>query len=201
VGAYGFGEPVEGEEMAYAVETLNKMVKEWATLDIFLWQLNTLTISSTADIATLPLQSSPPILSLDAARIITSVAEEPLEIISWREYEALPEKTTKGDSRVISLNRALTGQVHIYPVPTVARVFKLRVVAPMKDWDTTTETGEMPSHWALALEYGLANILSDLYKTPVTERALIGQKADYYFMRAKGSNRLRGDRTVVRGAY
>lgn len=203
VGALGFDGSLSGEEMNAAADNLNKMVKEWQTKNIFLWQLQTLSITSTADVATLPLQTNPPLLSIDSARIVLSDSEEPLEVISWRDYESIANKAAKGASSAITLdnNKPGVGRIYIYPVPTVATVFKLRAVVPMKDWDLASDTGEMPQHWALALEYGLANILSDDYKLPAQERDIIERKANNYFVAAKISDRDKGDRTVVKGAY
>ena len=202
VGALGFGESVSGEEAVNAVIALNEMVKEWQTRDIFLWQLQLVTVTINANTASAALPTDPPVLGLDDAQYLeTGSTYQDIEIISWREYQAIETKADSGKIQKITMDNARGGSVFVYPVPTATTTVRILAITKLKDWDTTVATGDMPEHWALALKYGLASILADDYKLPLNERSALAAKAMYYFGRAKGSDRDRSDRLVVRGSY
>lgn len=202
VGALGFGENVSGEEAVNAAIALNEMVKEWQTRDIFLWQLQPVTVTVTANVASVALPTDPGIIGIDDAQYLVSGTQyEDIEIISWREYQAIPVKTDSGPIQKLALSNARAGTAYVYPVPTATTTVRLLAIAKLRDWDVTTATGDMPEHWSLALKYGLASILADDYKLPLSERNSLTQKAQYYFSRAKGSDRDRADRMVIKGLY
>jgi len=202
VGAYGPGDPVSGTDMVVAADTLNDMVKEWQSRDIFLWQFSTTLALSALNDPVLPISLGDPIIAIDSARWLNDTSEDKLEIISYSEYDDLSDKTREGPPEKISLaSNDGFGTVYVYPIPPADTQILLRVVLPMRDWDTASGTGEMPTNWLLALEYSLAELLADEYKLPMNERVYLQDKANGYFKRAKISDKNRSDRNVVRGAF
>lgn len=202
VGALGFGENVTGEEAVNAVIALNEMVKEWQARDVFLWQLQPVTLSLTANVASVALPTDPAVIGIDDAQyLVSGTTYEPIEVISWRDYQAIETKADPGLIQKIAMSSARGGSAYVYPVPTAATTVRILAITKLKDWDTTVATGDMPEHWGLALKYGLAAILADDYKLPLNERSALAAKAQYYFGRAKGSDRDRSDRLVIKGAY
>jgi len=202
VGALGFGESVSGEEAVNAAIALNEMIKEWQAKDVFLWQLVPLTLTVTANSSTVALPTDPPVLGIDDAQyLVTGTTYEDIEVISWREYQAIETKSDAGQIRKITMDNARAGTAYVYPVPTTTTTVRILAIKKLKDWDTATSTGDMPEHWALAIKYGLASLLADDYKLPLNERGALASKAVYYFNRAKGSDRDRSERLVVKGAY
>lgn len=202
VGALGFGENVTGEEGVNAAIALNEMVKEWQTRDVFLWQLVPLTLTFSASTASVALPNDPPVIGIDEAqRLVTGSVYESIEVISWRDYQAIETKADPGLPLKITMDNARGGSAYVYPVPTATATIRVLAITKLKDWDTTVATGDMPEHWSLALKYGLAAILADDYKLPLSERSALAVKAQYYFGRAKGSDRDRADRLVIKGSY
>jgi hypothetical protein len=201
LGALGFGDTLSGEESVNAVTQLNALVKEWQTKDIFLWQLKVQTLTTTGAVAATALPTDPGILGVDSAAWVNGTAHEPVEVISWRTYQAIATKADAGDPVYLTLDNARAGSVYCWPVPATAKTLRLVVISKLKDWDTAAGNGDFPEHWMLALQYGLADLLADDYGIPATERDRLAQKAQFYFTRAKGSNRDRQDRTTVKGAY
>jgi hypothetical protein len=201
VGAVAIGDPISGEEFNYAVQQLNQMVKEWQTKDIFLWQLVPFTVTTTPNQATVSMPVDPVFIGIDSAAWVNGVNHEPIEPISWRDYNAIESKTDKGTIEKICLDKMRNGTLYIYPVPTVATQLRIVGVSKLKDWDTALSNGDFPEHWSLALTYNLASILCDDYGIPASEEARIMRKADYYFSRAKGSDRHGANVVRVKGAY
>lgn len=202
VGALGFGENVTGEEGVNAAIALNEMVKEWQTRDVLLWQLTPLTLTFTASNASASLPLDPPVIGIDEAqRLVTGSVYESMEVISWRDYQAIETKADPGSPLKITMDNARNGSAYVYPTPTATETVRILAITKLKDWDTTVATGDMPEHWGLALKYGLAAILADDYKLPLSERSALAAKAQYYFGRAKGSDRDRADKLVIKGSY
>lgn len=201
VGAVAIGDPIPGEEFNYAVQQLNQMVKEWQSQNIFLWQLVPFTVTTTPNQATVSLPVDPVFIGFDSAAWVNGTNHEPIELISWRDYQAIQSKADKGTIEKLCLSKMQNGTIHVYPVPTTAVQLRIVGVSKLKDWDTSTSTGDFPEHWSLALTYNLAAILCDDYGVPGGEEQKIVSKAGYFFGRAKGSNREGADVVRVRGAY
>lgn len=202
VGAVNFGDPISGEEMVNAVDTLNEMVKEWQTKDVYLWQLQVLSYLVDALVREATPVTDTPVIQIDAARLVNGTTEEELEVISWREYDNIPNKDETGlPSRIALSSNSGSGVVAVHPVPVGPASILVRAVVPLKDFDTTTSKGDAPAHWNSALVYGLASRLADDYKLQLAERNHLINQAQYYFNRARGSDRNKGERRVFRGAY
>lgn len=204
VGAYYPGDSISGEEMVNAANALNEMVKEWQSKDIFLWQLKVLPeIDLVAGDSTYSPGSDPAIVGIDEAFIVDGPEHERIEVISWRDYQNIPDKTEVGDPRKVTLDNPSSGTIYTWPVPPTGTSKKLRIlgVSKLKDWDTSSSVGDFPSNWLLALIYGLAAILCDDYGISLADRRFLKDEAEKYFKRAKGSNRRGSDRVVVRGAF
>jgi hypothetical protein len=206
VGALPFGEPLNADEANNAASALNQLVKEWQTKNIFLWQLlpsELSVVGNTQPQVTIDFTGVFP-LGIDAASWSSDggITFTPLQVISWRDYNAISDRSSRpGDPEKIAFDNIDSGQIFLYPVRLTTYTLRCLFIQKLKDWDSASGGGDLPAHWSLALQYGLADLLADDYGLPLSERQALGQKASYYFTRAKGSNRDRADRNVVKGAF
>lgn len=206
VGALELGEPMSAEQVAQGSQALNEMVKAWETERVFLWTLKNLsfsTVAGTASYAGSALDTSnSSIIGIDAAYYYNGSTEEDLEVISWVEYQKIIDKAVQDIPRLVAvLPNANTITAYFWPTPAAIYTIKLSAVCRLKDFDSSSSTGDFPSRFTRALVYGLAYDLSDEYSLPVGEKDRIGVKANEALRKAKSSDLDREDDNCVKGAY
>lgn len=60
---------------------------------------------------------------------------------------------------------------------TAPQLLRLTFYRPLYDFDTASDTPDLPNSWPRALFYRLCNDLADMYRVPLEERAYLGGKA------------------------
>lgn len=202
VGAKTLGESLSGELSTQGVQCLNTLVKSWQSKNIFLWALQSVSQTLSASTASYVLTSNPAIVALDAAYLVLgSNDDRKCELLSWRQYEDLPDKAASGVPTAVAIDNAASPTLYVYPVPTTTYTLKMLAITKLKDWDTASSGADFPVRWERALIYGLANDLKDSYGLPLGERDRIEAKAATLFNEARQGDRDRSDCNFVQGAF
>lgn len=199
-GALTYGESLTAEMQAQAVTALNHVVKSWQSEHIFLWSL--VPTSITVSAATYAFSSDPAIIGIEQAYWRDSANnDQRVEIISFREYQDVPDKTDVGDPIQIAFVQYPTPSLYIYPTPNGNKTLYLTLIRKLKDMETANGNADFPVHFINALTYALAGDLADELGLPLSERNQIQSKAAALFQKAKRGDREIEDYTMVQSAF
>lgn len=199
VGALPLGQSLSAEQHAQGVMALNDMVKSWQTKNVFLWTLRKQTISLTTGNASYTAPVDPPFIAIDSAWMVDGSDEDPVEVLSYRNYQQIPNKTHPGEPTCVAFDYRST--IYVWPVPIANGTLNLFTITKAKDWDTTTATGDFDVKWTEALVFGLAHRLSFEHTLELGEISNIKGMADESFALARKSDHGRGQREFVRSAF
>lgn len=201
VGALAPGEVVTGEASNAAQKALNTIVKEWQSKAVFLWTIQEQEITVLSGTNTKVLDQD--VIGLDRAYYKDGDDEIPLNIISWRDYTRIANKTLvsnlpniiafKGDVEVPT--------VFVYPTLSQDVVIGLVAIKRLKDIDTASDVPDIPSSWIRALIYALAADLSPEYSLDLRERQFLISEAARLFREARTGNVEYQDCQVVCSAF
>ena len=113
--------------------------------------------------------------------------ETPILLISREEYKQLTIKSSGGPVTQVAYERQLDyGTLYVWPVSaalyaTPDYTVILTIQRAIDIFDAAEDTPDLPSETYLAVIYGLAEILVDDYSVDISERKMIGAKAQSYF--------------------
>lgn len=161
IGKLSVGETLSSEMLDQGVVALNAMVKSWQNQQVFLWTLREFTQALTPGTASYSLASlDPQIYAIDKAYYqVTANDDDPVQVISYRQYIDIPHKDDPGDPYVVAFDNQLSPTIYVYPVPTVAKNLYYLGMVKLKDFDTANGNADFPVRWLQALTYGLAREL------------------------------------------
>jgi hypothetical protein len=204
IGALSLGETLSADQILQGVTALNHVVKSWQSDHIFLWTLKALTISPlVGGTATYALSTDPAVIAVDKAFLRQSNKDLPLEVISWRDYQELPNKTDSGDPTCVTIDNLPAPTLYTWPVVSsvTGKSLYLLCITKLKDWDLAAGSGDFPVKFVDALTYSLAANLADEYGLPLGERNQLERKAASFYDIAKRGDRDRSDYEFVSGAF
>lgn len=203
IGALSLGETLTAEQLDQGVMTLNAIVLNWQTDRVFVYGLQRVNVSLLAGTDDYTLAKDPPVLAIDRAAILdTGNIESPCRLISWREYQEIPNKTSSGDPTCCCYLPGQTAQtVYVYPVPTRTLTLALLAATRLQDFDAASGDGDIPALYQDALTYAVARDLADEYGIPLKERQLLGAKAFDLYRKMNKHDRDRSDGEFMKGAY
>lgn len=205
VGALSLGETLSADMSTQGIEALNAIIKEWQSKHIFLWSMVEQNASFLAGADDYVLGSDPAIIGLDRAWVRDSSNNDtPLQIITWRQYEEIQNKTDTGTPTHITFDSSLsisTPRLLIWPVPTKTEQVYWIAVRKLKDMDSSSGNPDAPVKAIRALVYALADDLSDEYGLSVADKQRITTKANEAFAILRGADVVTPTEDFVEGAY
>lgn len=158
-------------EMTEALDMLESMLKAWQPQP-WMWTRGTGSLTlTTATNYTLPERY----LRILNARLKRSGIETPMEELSAREYDELPQKTTTGLPTTYFYDRRTeTGVLYVWPALATAsgETIEYRYQREIADIAASTDVADVPSEWWEAVIYGLALRVAEAYERP---EAVIGR--------------------------
>lgn len=192
--------PVSAEMIEQGQIALNGVVKSWATKHVFLWAMESQTITATADTATTVLGND--VLFVDRAYRVDTNADVRLELISFRDYQNIVDKDSSGAPYCMAIDYAKsTPTAYFWPVQTANTSIKIFVAQRLEDMDTASGNADIPQRFLEALQYALAATLADEFGLQLNERAYLKQRADELFAYAKQSDNETQDYDSVSSAF
>lgn len=204
-GALSTGESLSAEMEDQGIQALNDMVKSWQSDHVFLWTEYTKTLSLVASTQAYSLPTDPYIFAIDKAFFRLNSTDYPIEVISYRKFQDISLKSNEAvqPSEVAVTWDRDSGlyKAYFWPVPNDSGTVLYTGLCRLKDWDTSSSTGDFQPHWTEALTYGLASRLSDEMGLPIREREYLRGQADDALTRAKRGDKAIDDDDFVDGAY
>ena len=196
IGAVGQGETPQTVAVTEAAETLNDMVKEWESDGMQLWCVKEYNFTPTASTRTYDIGTGATINQIAPLKIIqawsrsnTNSLDTPILLISRQEYNMLGSKTTEGQPTQLWYNvpgeiaaTENVGSITVYVTPDTNYATNYKIyftgIRPLADFDAASDLIDFPQYWYNAVVWGLAEQLAYEYGVGLSERSMIGKKAE-----------------------
>ena len=177
-----------------ARRSLNLMLAEWANRGLNQWTISQRTQAMTSGTGTYTLNNDViDVLSLVVRRSGTDFA---LERISRDEYLSIPTKTTEGRPSQFFLDRQISPELKLWPVPDNSTdIVHYDALTRMDDADKLVDTMEVPFRLYPCLAAGLAYYIS--IKRAPNRAQLLKAIYEEEFERAMAEDRDRASFNVV----
>ena len=184
-----------GYDLKTAKRSLNLMLADWANRGLNQWTIAQRSLTLTANDGEYNLGTD--VIDVLGVVIRVSNTDYSLERLSRDDYLTIPTKTTSGRPNQFFLDRQLTPNLKVWPVPDSSTTYTVYydALTRMDDADTFTNTMDLPFRFYPCLAAGLAYYLS-LKKSPQRTQML---KAIYEeeFQRAAEEDRDRASFNVA----
>lgn len=108
----------------------------------------------------------PRVLSIQSARLRNNSGfDKTMEIKPREDYMRIPQKAITGDPIILYYSpQLLQGQVYVWPTPSdVNKRIEITYLRQIQDFDTGTDTPDLPQEWLEALTYNLAVRVAPAY--------------------------------------
>ena len=148
-----------GYDLKSAKRSLNLMLAEWANRGLTQWTISQTTQALTSGTSTYNLNTN--VIDILSVVVRRSSTDFSMERISRSTYLGIPTKSTTGRPNQFFLDRQITPNLKIWPVPensTDTVVYD--ALTRIQDADTPTNTVEVPFRFYPCLAAGLAYYLS-----------------------------------------
>ena len=148
-----------GYDLKTATRSLNLMLADWANRGLNLWTIKQRTISLVKSDGEYSLD--PDVIDILAVVVRRDGTDFSIDRISRDEFLAIPTKTTEGRPTQFFLDRQITPNLKIWPLPENSTdVLIYDSLTRIDDADTAKNTMEVPFRFYPCLAAGLAYYLS-----------------------------------------
>ena len=148
-----------GYDLRTAKRSLNIMLAEWANRGLNQWTIEQRTLTVTQSTGNYALD--PDVIDVLAISVRRDGTDFQLDRISRDAYLGIPTKTTEGRSTQFFLDRQLTPELKLWPVPDNSTdVLVYDCLTRIDDADTMTNTMDVPFRFYPCLTAGLAYYLA-----------------------------------------
>ena len=184
-----------GYDLKTAKRSLNLLLADWANRGLNQWTIKQRSLTLVANDGEYNLSTD--VIDVLSVVVRVSGTDYSLERLSRDEYLTIPTKTTTGRPNQFFLDRQLTPNLKLWPVPDSSTTYTVYydALTRMDDADTFTNTMDLPFRFYPCLAAGLAYYIA-LKKNPQRVQLL---KAVYEeeFQRAAEEDRDRASFNVV----
>lgn len=202
VNEIGTGETPNSTRISECALVLNDIFKEWEALGMQLWKITTFPIALSANTGSYTIGIGSTISVTAPTKILqcysrntTTNTDSPLIPITKQEYDLYNVKSvnssitqwyynppgpisgTEQQGTIYFINRPDANEAASHTVYATG-------VLPFMDFDSATDTPDIPSYLFNALVWALAEQLSYESGVPLSERAMISKQADKHLGRA-----------------
>jgi hypothetical protein len=198
-----FLDPLENEQVEFALRMLNSMIKQWEVDGVHLNTISntTITLYGSKQSYTLgpgsavyDIETGRPVRLISANRRGTDDVDTPVNRIALEDYRRIPEKAAVGEVSSVAYHRnTLYGTIFVWPVNDEAtaivstRELVCTFERPFDIFDSNEDTPDLPADMNLALTYGLASILVNITPLSAAEKQMIKAEAIAFYTRMKGN--------------
>lgn len=201
VGALSTGEVVSAEQYQQGYDALNSIIKGWQARHVFLWAMKTGTVSILTSTKSYTLTEDPPIIYIERAWIRKTNDDNPMELISWSQYQDIPDKDSTGEPYQYTIDNKSAQTLWVWPKPDANYTMAYLAYTKLSDWDSSSGTGDLPAKWQQALTWTLAHELGFEYGLKLGEIQLLEKQAEKFFREAQGSDIDRTDTPFLKSAF
>jgi len=184
-----------GYDLKTAKRSLNLMLADWANRGLNQWTIKQRSLTLTANDGEYDLSSD--VIDVLSVVVRVSGTDYSLLRLSRDDYITIPTKTSTGRPNQFFLDRQITPNLKVWPVPDSSTSYTIYydALTRMDDADIYTNTMDMPFRFYPCLAAGLAYYLS-LKKNP-QRTPLLKSVYEEEFQRAADEDRDRASFNVV----
>ena len=184
-----------GYDLKTAKRSLNLMLADWANRGLNQWTIKQRSLTLTANDGEYDLSSD--VIDVLSVVVRVSGTDYSLLRLSRDDYITIPTKTSTGRPNQFFLDRQITPNLKVWPVPDSSTSYTIYydALTRMDDADIFTNTMDMPFRFYPCLAAGLAYYLS-LKKNP-QRTPLLKSVYEEEFQRAADEDRDRASFNVV----
>ena len=188
-------EVMTGYDLKTAKRSLNLMLADWANRGLNQWTIKQRSLTLTANDGEYDLSSD--VIDVLSVVVRVSGTDYSLLRLSRDDYITIPTKTSTGRPNQFFLDRQITPNLKVWPVPDSSTSYTIYydALTRMDDADIYTNTMDMPFRFYPCLAAGLAYYLS-LKKNP-QRTPLLKSVYEEEFQRAADEDRDRASFNVV----
>lgn len=152
-------EPRTGDDLRTAKRSLNLLLADWANRGLNQWTVKQRTFTVAANDGDYALD--PDIIDILSLTVRRSGTDYSLERLSRSDFLNIPNKTTSGRPSQFFLDRQITPNLKVWPVPdNSSDVILYDALTRIQDADTFTNTMDVPFRFYPCLAAGLAYYIS-----------------------------------------
>jgi hypothetical protein len=152
-------EPRTGDDLRTAKRSLNLLLADWANRGLNQWTVKQRTFTVAANDGDYALD--PDIIDILSLTVRRSGTDYSLERLSRSDFLNIPNKTTSGRPSQFFLDRQITPNLKVWPVPdNSSDVIVYDALTRIQDADTFTNTMDVPFRFYPCLAAGLAYYIS-----------------------------------------
>lgn len=166
-------EATTGNDIRTARRSLNLLALDWSNRGLNLWTISEDTLDLTAGTDTYSL--SPDVIDLIECVLSQDDTDYPINRVSIADYATIPNKTITGRPVEFAIERLVTPQLRVWPVPDQGYTLTFWKMEAMDKLAANTGTLPVPQRFVPAMIAGLA---FEVAKKKAPDRVAL-LKADY----------------------
>ena len=212
LGVVSQGQTPDTEQITDAASNLNTLLKSWEVEGLPIWAIKKQSITLVDGTSSYTIGVSQTVNTAKPLKVYqawlhdtTSNVDVPMTLLTQDEYNRLGNKTSEGfPVNFYYESLRSTGNLYLFPTPDSSAASSKTVViqyqAPFEDFDSASDTPDVPQELLRALKYNLAADLAFEYGYPIKDRrdlfALAEQLKDeaFSFIQEEGSFFFKPDR-------
>jgi hypothetical protein len=187
----GFLDPLENEQVEFALRMLNSMLKQWEKDACYIHVLSDITIAlngskqsyTIGPSASYDINAGRPLKLVSALRRDSNNVDTPVKVVSLEDYRRIPQKGIVDEINTVAYERSTAyGIVYVWPVNDEVLISSTRDLVgtfqrPFDIFDTNEDTPDLPAEMFLTVTYGLAAILVNTAPLPMNEKISLKAEA------------------------
>jgi hypothetical protein len=200
VGILADGQNITSGQLDTANKKLNLILKAWSDDGIALWTYLTETITTVAGTTSYDVPTTNGMSYVESAFVIDGTTRRKMNRNSLYDYDRIYQPSVQGIPTDFSHN-VKENKIYLYPVPNQVWNIELFGIKRLKDWESASSTGELPSTWQMAIKYSLATELAEDYKMPLSEVSYLRSIALNEYRKSRINETDISFTPFVKGAY
>jgi hypothetical protein len=210
LGIQAHEEPLQAHELQQGLRTLNAMVKAWQAVGTMTWTLTEgsfalvqgdvdYVFGSGGTVTTVPFE-------VTDARITRGGTDLPMWPLSREDYFSIPLKTTQGYPTQFYYDRQReSGTFYVWPAPdATGGTIKFTYRRSIFDFDTSSDTMDLPQEWYEAVVWNLADRLLSYYPTTdavIVQRVMQRAASSYAVVKSFDTGEGQGSISILPGGH
>lgn len=175
IGVIATGQTPTNDELQDALRDLNRMLEVWSTKQIQVFASAEDNFSLVAGTVSYTMGTAGTASSVRAKKILSGFTrdsdnyDQPVEIISEKQYNAIPDKTTQGRPYYLFYDpKYALGYIYLYPTPDSTETMYIESLKLLHTAFTAlTTTVSLPGEYEEAIVFNLAVRMAPEYGLPV----------------------------------
>ncbi len=165
-------ETMSAEQADHGLRSLNRIIDGWRARRLYVYTITDVAASFSGASATvgsgLTVNTDAPVRFEPGCYYVKDGATYPLSLLDAQGYASIQGKADQGDPVAIYYDRAIPGNVYVWPVPTTSRTYHFLVMRKLSAFADLDTTYSLPDGYQDALHWTLCERIPRAYNMPVS---------------------------------